>query len=180
VFKLTPSGTSWTESGLYSFEGGTPDGKSPNGLIFGTTAQTSGNLYGTTSTAGTYGAGTVFRLPSSGGVLDSILYDFTGALDGGGPNAGVMDGCGNFFGTTGAGGANNQGTVFELSAGGSYSVLHSFNGSDGTDPVAGLLMDGLGKLYGTTTGGGTTGWGTVFELTNNAGVWSESVLYSFM
>jgi len=180
VYNLTPSGTSWTESVLYSFEGGTPDGKSPNGLIFGTTTQTSGILYGTTGTAGTFGAGTVFRLPSSGGGLDSILYDFTGGLDGSGPHGVIADASGNFFGTTAGGGANGLGTVFELSAGGAYSVLHSFNGTDGNDPEVGLMMDSSGNLYGTTTGGGTTGWGTVFKLTNNAGVWSESVLYSFM
>jgi uncharacterized repeat protein (TIGR03803 family) len=174
VFELTPSGTGWTESGLYSFAGGTGDGKSPGDLIFGATG---GNFYGIAG-AGTYGAGTVFSLPLSGGP-DSILYDFTGGLDGSGPKGVIADAkSGNLFGTTAGGGANGLGTVFELTSGG-LTTLCSFNGANGNDPETGLMMDSAGNLYGTTTGGGTTGWGTVFKLTDNAGVWSESVLYSF-
>ena len=174
VFELTPSGI---ESKLYSFAG-TPDAQSPGSLIFGTTPQTNSNLYGTTFTGGTYGAGTVFELASSGS--ESILYDFTGGLDGSSPKAVAMDASGNLFGTTGAGGAFLHGTVFELSSAGVYTVLHSFNGTDGSDPLTGVIIDSSGNLYGTTTGGGTYSAGTVFKLTNNAGTWSESVLYSFI
>ena len=92
----------------------------------------------------------------------------------------VMDSNGNMFGTTGAGGASNHGTVFEMSSTGVYSLLHSFNGTDGSDPVVGVTIDGSGNLYGTTSGGGTYKAGTVFKLTNNAGSWSESVVYSFI
>ena len=56
VFKLTPSGGSWTETVLYSFTGGS-DGSAPeSGLIFDNV----GNLYGTTFVGGTFGYGTVF------------------------------------------------------------------------------------------------------------------------
>jgi uncharacterized repeat protein (TIGR03803 family) len=177
VFELSPSGSSWIESALYSF-GGLTDGQHPGSLIIGTTPQTSGNLYGTTFTGGTSGAGTLFELAPSGS--ESILHDFTGGPDGGSPKAVVMDSSGNMFGTTGAGGASLHGTVFEMSSTGVYSVLHSFNGTDGSDPLAGVIIDSSGNLYGTTSGCGTYNGGTVFKLTNNAGVWSESVLYSFI
>ena len=62
VFKLTPPGVpdgAWTETVLYSFAG-LDVGTSPSGagLIF----DSSGALYGTTSTGGANGFGTVFKL----------------------------------------------------------------------------------------------------------------------
>ena len=63
VFKLTPSGSGWSESGLYSFENGS-DGAYPEG---GVTFDASGNLYGATTSGGSDGGGTVFELsPFSG------------------------------------------------------------------------------------------------------------------
>ena len=60
VFKLTPVGDgTWTEKIVHSFGKGT-DGSTPfhSSLIF----DSAGNLYGTTSAGGKYGAGTVFRI----------------------------------------------------------------------------------------------------------------------
>ena len=74
VFELSPpssSGSSWTETILWSFGNGT-DGRYPEGgLVF----DTEGNLYGTTGYGGVYGRsgggrgyGTVFKVtPSEGG-----------------------------------------------------------------------------------------------------------------
>jgi uncharacterized repeat protein (TIGR03803 family) len=62
VFKLTPSGGSWTETLLYSFQSNGTDGYNPfGGLIM----DGSGNLYGTTTSGGAYGGyayGTVFEI----------------------------------------------------------------------------------------------------------------------
>ncbi len=106
----------------------------------------------------------------------------------------VFDQQGNLYGTTEGGGANANGTVFELSplpgGGWAESVIHSFcsqlSCADGANPAAGVILDGLGNLYGTTSGGGNNGqvccWGTVFELSPPSvpgGVWTESVLYTF-
>jgi uncharacterized repeat protein (TIGR03803 family) len=62
IFRLQPTGGSWTFTALYDFTGA-PDGSYPTGnLIFGS----SGDLYGTTLRSGTgqacgnYGCGTVF------------------------------------------------------------------------------------------------------------------------
>jgi uncharacterized repeat protein (TIGR03803 family) len=65
-------------------------------------------------------------------------------------------------------------------------TLHSFTGgSDGSNPNGRLIFDKSGAIFGTTgaNGTGAVGFGTVFKLTPPAkkgGVWSESVLYSFM
>ena len=68
------------------------------------------------------------------------------------------------FGTTENGGANNDGTVFELVKSGSgYSAsvtLVAFTSSNGANPKGGLISDAAGDLFGTTYMGG----GTVFEL----------------
>jgi uncharacterized repeat protein (TIGR03803 family) len=114
------------------------------------------------------------------------LYNFTGLGDGGGPRAAlIMDGAGNLYSTTGAGGTFDYGTVFKLSpnAGGGYdeSVLYSFTGgNDGAGPWGGLITDSAGNLFGTTFAGGAYHQGVVFKLSPTAGGgYTESVLYSF-
>jgi uncharacterized repeat protein (TIGR03803 family) len=120
-----------------------------------------------------------------------VLYEFTGGADGSTPTGLIIDKLGNLYGTTGAGGATGNGTVFKLEPlpGGTWkeTVLHSFNGPDGAAPEAGLISDASGNLYGTTTQGGrpcpyvsSTGCGVVFKLKPKSdGTWTESVLYSF-
>jgi autotransporter passenger strand-loop-strand repeat protein/uncharacterized repeat protein (TIGR03803 family) len=84
----------------------------------------------------------------------------------------VADTAGNVYGTTSSGGANSDGSVFEL-LNGSYAgtpiTLASFNGTNGADPQAGLISDAAGNLFGTTLSGGAYNDGTVFELVNNGG-----------
>jgi uncharacterized repeat protein (TIGR03803 family) len=103
VFKLSPDGT---ETVLHSFNG--PDGESPFGNLI---ADSDGNLYGTTlySTERhgmghcNVGCGTVFRIAPDGG--ETLLHDFIGGSDGGGPLAGLLpDSAGNLYGTTYEGG----------------------------------------------------------------------------
>jgi uncharacterized repeat protein (TIGR03803 family) len=182
--------TAQTETVLYSFGNGT-DGYFPSG---GLVADSHGNFYGTTQYGGTGGCtvkfgtecGTVFELsPSAGGWSETILYNFgSSGTDGYGPYAALMlDKSGNFYGTTGFGGAYGDfGTVFELSpaSGGGWKekVLHSFgNGKDGIYPEGTLISDSAGNLYGTTLEGGATGWGSVFEVLPKTG--GERVLHSF-
>jgi uncharacterized repeat protein (TIGR03803 family) len=117
------------------------------------------------------------------------LWRFRGGPGGGRPAAGVIfDQAGNIYGTTGAGGAYNAGTVFELrqDRDGVWkeSVLHSFcsrsNCIDGLRPNGSLVFDADGNLYGTTFGGGEGSQGTVFQLSRGAhGGWTERVLHSF-
>ncbi|HLY05862.1 MAG TPA: choice-of-anchor tandem repeat GloVer-containing protein [Rhizomicrobium sp.] len=106
IFKLAPDGT---ETVLYAFKGGS-DGGEPYG---GVTADSVGNLYGTTITGGDVGFGVVFEL-RSGGTLKS-LHIFQGASDGAWPEAGVaLDGSGNVYGTAYAEGPDGWGTVFKI------------------------------------------------------------------
>jgi uncharacterized repeat protein (TIGR03803 family) len=172
VFKLSPAAT---ESVLYSFTGGT-DGANPEaGLI----ADSSGNLYGTTTSGGASGFGTVFMLSPAG--TESVLYSFTGGTDGGFPTAGLIaDSQGNLYGTTSGGGAmpggDGYGVVFALSPSGTETVLHTFNFNDGSRPYGGLIADTKMNLYGTTAFGGTSRAGNVFKLPQ-AG--QMTVLHSF-
>jgi len=141
-----------------------------------------GNLFGVTQDGGTNGWGSVFELsPSGSGWMQTILYSFRGADDGGAPYSElVMDKAGNLYGTASASNVN-YGTAFELSpSNGSwtYTVLHAFTGGqDGGQPVAALTLD-HGKLYGATTSFGASGGGTIFELKPSNGAWKFKVLYS--
>jgi uncharacterized repeat protein (TIGR03803 family) len=188
VFKLSPAGK---ETILYSFTGTNGDGKYPQG---GLVRDASGNLYGTTYGGGTsgnacnnYGCGTVFMLDAAG--IETVLYSFSGGVDGATPLAGVVrDAAGNLYGTTHLGGAFNWGTVFVVDKTGTETVLHSFDGltGDGGDAYGGLILDSAGTLYGTTQGGGNVnsnclpgleiGCGTIFQITTTG---AERVLYSF-
>src|SRR5579863_4103456 len=114
VYKLTPSGDGWTESVLYSFTGGA-DGSAP---YSGVVIDNAGKLYGTTVTGGSNGAGAVFQLTSSGsGWSETTLHDFQGANDGAAPYPGlIFDQSGNLYGATTGGGANQAGTVYELTS----------------------------------------------------------------
>jgi uncharacterized repeat protein (TIGR03803 family) len=70
-----------------------------------------GALYGTTSNGGAHGNGTVFKIARSG--RETVLYNFTGGADGGGPRLGsLIEVRGTLFGSTEFGGINGNGTVF--------------------------------------------------------------------
>ena len=57
----------------------------------------------------------------------------------------VQDAAGNLFGSTGFGGADYDGTIFEIAHGsGTITTLASFNGTDGADPQGSLMLDGTG------------------------------------
>jgi uncharacterized protein (TIGR03437 family) len=86
---------------------------------------------------------------------------------------------GSFYGTTSAGGANGEGTVFKITPGGALTTLYNFNVSDGQMPVAGLVQAADGNFYGTTGSGGTYSlgsFGTIFKMTPGG---TLTTLYSF-
>jgi uncharacterized repeat protein (TIGR03803 family) len=156
VFKVTPQGN---ESVLHTFLGG-GDGGHPKGSLI---ADSSGNLYGTTSSGEGLSGGTVFRITAAGVLTE--LHIFSGS-DGFDPDAGLAtDAQGNLYGTTFSGGTSNDGVVFEITPEGAESVLHNFSGSDGATPYAGLIINDQDVLFGTTGFGGALNQGTVFQLT---------------
>ncbi len=170
VFELTPSGSGWTETVLYTFQDG-DDGAYPSGgLVF----DHAGNLYGMTKQGGTAGWGTVYELsPSDGGWSFNVLYNFPAVSV---PSASLItDSAGDLYGVIGFGGLYGNGTIFELTpsdGGWTYRDLYDFpaNGGYGTNPNGPLYMDTHGNLYGTTQAGGDyqvceSGCGVVFEIT---------------
>lgn len=174
VFELSgPDLTTFTS--LFSFNGG--KGASPAAAL---TLDAIGNLYGTTQAGGKAGTGTAFELSAPNHRALSTLASFTGA-NGSAPLAGLtffstgqfhIPGhpyyAGHLFGTTSTGGANGDGTVFELSGPDrkTLTTLASFtSGVNGARPGSTLVADNAGHLFGTTfTGGPGGGYGTVFEL----------------
>lgn len=112
---------------------------------------------------------------------ETVLHNFTGyPSDGSTPQADLIsDASGNLFGTTYAGGSNNQGTVFEVSASGTELVLYNLGGPlQAANPLAFLAKDSNGNLFTTSHNGGN-GIGTFFEISNVLGTWVETGLYSF-
>lgn len=106
VFRMTPSGTL---TSLYSFTGGS-DGSAPFGALL---QATDGNFYGTTSTGGANGYGTIFQIIPTG--VFTTLHSFLGGNEGRKPMAGMVQGQdGNLYGTTSHGGTQNGGTIFRL------------------------------------------------------------------
>jgi len=105
VFDVTSSGSLTT---LCSFNNA--DGANPFGTLI---EGGDGNFYGTTSSGGNNNLGTIFEV-TPGGEL-ATLYSFTGSSDGATPEAGLVQGAdGYLYGTTVAGGANGNGTVFGI------------------------------------------------------------------
>jgi uncharacterized repeat protein (TIGR03803 family) len=175
VFELSPKpGGGWREKVLHSFQYNGQDGFFPLATV---TLDSSGNLYGTTTSGGTYDGGVVFELLNNGSWFENILHNFNPpAGDGQSPQAGVTFGSsGYLYGTTAQGGTHdNWGTVFELGRkpGGGWGekVLLDFDGTDGSEPSASLIFDAAGNLYGTTSLGGTTADNAeVFEMSPAAG-----------
>jgi len=175
AFKVTLSGSGNTLSSFAS------NGNSPHAsLVLGS----DGNLYGTTQESGTGGQGTVFRMTTGGQFtrLASFPGPFVMPQIGAFPDTALVEGSpGVFYGTT-INGANNSGTIYVATSGGSLSLLYTFtatdgNGfnSDGSTPN-GLVYGSDGNLYGTTSGGGTHGAGTVFKITTSG---SFTTLVSF-
>jgi uncharacterized repeat protein (TIGR03803 family) len=197
--ELSPAGNQWNTtilyafcSGLYGICKGDTNGTSPTG---GLVIDGSGRLWGVTVEGGHrcrfpgyigYGCGTIYSLTSGkNGYTENVEYDFCAERScpsGGFPRSGLtLDSQGNMFGTA-LWGANHfslkhgnvgDGTLFELSASGAFSVLYSFCSvkkcRDGTSPYWGVIEDASGDVFGTTLGGGARGkggqGGVVYEFT---------------
>ena len=154
-----------------------PIGTQPSaGLVQGP----DGGFYGTTQFGGSSNQGAVFRIASNGTFTNLLSFTGTNGLYPGANPAGtlVLGANGNLYGTTEAGGAFDNGTIFEVTTNGLFTSLVSFTGTNGAYPgnypTAGLAWGTNGNLYGTTQYGGTNdpadgGDGTIFEVTTNSG-----------
>ena len=185
-FRVTPSGVLST---LYNFCSHVShsicmDGSSPYDLI----ETTNGDFYGTTSFGGgASNQGIVFKTNVRGSLTP--VYDFCPSFpctDGDQPSAAMVQASnGNLYGTTFSGGANNAGTIFEITPTGQFVTIYNFcaqsNCADGGYTESALIQASDGNLYGTTGGGGKStkcngGCGTIFKISLSGKL---TVLHSF-
>jgi len=181
------AGQPWPMTVLHNFTG--PDGQSAAAsMVFDKTT----TLYGA-SEGGANGDGNIFALlpPSKAGAPWKVrtLYSFSDMADGGFPQCRLVHGpTGALFGTTPVGGAGPyNGTVFRLAPAKpagikwKFAVLYRFPGGiNGSQPYPGLVFDPKGAAYGVTWSGGANNVGVIFRLAPaGAGLWTETVLYSF-
>ncbi|WP_295683883.1 choice-of-anchor tandem repeat GloVer-containing protein, partial [uncultured Nevskia sp.] len=143
LFRISPTGSF---APLHNFDLATT-GNQPLGKLL---QASDGNFYGTTTSFGAFSNGTLFRL-TPGGVV-TVLHAFAGQPgEGGGPQAGVIQGPdGALYGTTAGGGTSGAGTVYRVTLAGAYSTLHNFrDGAPGENPRSPLLLARDGNFYGT-------------------------------
>jgi uncharacterized repeat protein (TIGR03803 family) len=178
IFRMTPTGSLTT---LHSFSG--KDGSTPYAGLFqslqGIIHKPLGDFWGTTSSGGVNGEGTLFTISFSG-KLDT-LYNFCQAkdcTDGASPYAGVvMDNTGAVWGVTSGGGSANLGMLFYTTDGHILVLVHSFcttTCEDGLQPQASLVQHTDGTLYGTTPNG-AEGFGTIFTVSNHESAFVEAL-----
>lgn len=196
IFRLDPpmgAHSDWSFTVLHSFAGGF-DGQNPLAAL---TFDQNGGFFGSATYGGRSGYGIVFRIDPPGADHSvwnkADIYRFAGGgeRDGSDPQSSLtLDASGSVYGATGAGGLNENGTVFKLDpprSGGilwSETILRRFTGgNDGSDPAGKLLLDGEGKIYGVTLEGGGSGHGLAFQLTPPSaagGAWTETILHRFI
>jgi uncharacterized repeat protein (TIGR03803 family) len=178
VFRLNTSGVLLH---VYSFPCGL-GGNAPQAPLY---QASDGNLYGTTVLGGKVdssgdckkGCGTVFRV--SHGIV-SVVYRFSGyPNDGGLATTGLMEGTdGNLYGGTDRGGANDFGTLYQVTTTGQYKLLYSFVDAIGNAPFASLIQHTSGKFYGTTAYGGLDSYGALYSLDMGLGPFIALVRYT--
>jgi uncharacterized repeat protein (TIGR03803 family) len=126
-----------------------------------------GSFYGTTYNGGSTGYGTVFSITSTGAF--SLLHSFSNATtDGEYTSGGLIQGSdGNFYGTTYIGGANNYGTIFQLTStpalAAPVTLTVPAGVTHGTTFTLGYAVSNaysttLKTCFATNTAGDTTGW----------------------
>jgi len=146
---------------VYRFKD-TPDGAYPLGGL--TTAN--GILYGTTSSGGEDGKGSVFEATVSGN--ETVLYSFKGGNDGQAPVGAIVVSNRTVYGTTEMGSVHKDGIIYAIVPGSDEHVLHAFMGGDGSLPMSGLTKNKQ-SFYGSTDKGGTFNYGTLFSVDAGGG-----------
>jgi uncharacterized repeat protein (TIGR03803 family) len=168
VFRLTTNGTLNTLVSFNDTNGGYPQAplvQAADGSFYGTT-RTGGTL--TNQSVPVLAYGTVFRLTTNGDLTTVVSFNGT---NGAYPQAGLVQGAdGGFYGTTSAGGASGNGTVFMLSvASRPPPVFQSVAQMTGTLSLTWSAVIGLMYQMQYQTNLGQANWsnfGTVVTATN--------------
>jgi uncharacterized repeat protein (TIGR03803 family) len=168
------------------------DGTNGSEPLAGVIANSSGNLFGTAYTGGSYNQGVLFELPYGSDTIAPVVsfthVDASHNIVPGGasPHGGLIAGSNSdFYGTTTAAGATDNGTIFRWTPGSaSVTQVASFNfNSTGAYPYGNLVSDSSGNLYGTAIEGGNqpgiTPSGTVFEWSKQTDTLSEIAVLNF-
>jgi len=167
IFDINRAGTGYATAHALALD--SSEGINPHGTL----ALSNGVLYGTTASGGSTGGGTLFRM-NVDGTGYQVLHNFAGTRigntggdpnDGDEPEGGLTIVGNTLYGTTQQGGADADGTVFQMNLDGTgFQLLESFSGaSDGMAPVGDVTYDS-GTLYGMTSQGGSNGKGVIFAL----------------
>ena len=161
IFKMTPGGTLTTLHSFIASEGSEPRG----GLVLGK----NGSFYGTTCG---------FNVPWVGFSITSAgkFKQFTSPVPPCSFEPLILGNDGNLYGTSQAGGATYQGTVFRMTAAGAIKIVYSFDYTHGAYLYSPVTQGNDNFLYGTTSGGGSTQGGVVFKLSTAGKI---SVLHAF-
>lgn len=164
-----------TESVVVNFNGG--NGMNPG---LGSLAAHHGIVYGVTSQGGTDNQGVIYKLDTATS-KQTVLYNFIEGPSGYQPDAGILFHDGYLYGTTSAGGSQNEsichygcGELYKFNlATKTLTVLFGFtNDRSGGFPYQETLIYKDGALYGTTFSGGainkpncvhSTGCGVVYK-----------------
>ena len=160
----------------FTGEQGAAIGTRPNG---GLCPDDAGFSWGTTSSGGAGGKGTIFKVNTRTGAFTSVA-SFTGragAIPGSHPAAGMArDGAGYLWGTT-SGEEDFPGTIFKVNpASGLFTPVFQFpvvpGGFSFGKWQSGLVSDGAGSLWGAAPSNGTLGPGILFKITTG-GIFRE-------
>jgi uncharacterized repeat protein (TIGR03803 family) len=185
VFAINTDGTGFTNLHYFSalVSNTNADGKYPKaGLVL------SGNmLYGTASSGGTNGDGTIFAINTNGTGFTN-LFNFAG-INGQSPEASLVVSGNTLYGTTYSGGIYSNGTIFAISTnGGGFVSYHSFGAtgsryptnSDGANPQGALALSS-GTLYRATESWGEIGfgYGTLFAIQANGSGFTNILYFNY-
>ena len=189
IFKLKQTTSGWGFTQLYAFHN--LDGSTP---IAPVTVAADDTLFGTAG-GGEYPCGVFFRLQPPQNTCKnalcqwslSLLYNFSCGYSGDGPGYGsaTFDSTGHAYGTTLAGGAYDNGAIYEMTPQpeGRWleQVDYSFRrlSGGGAEPANAVIFDDNGNMYTTTVSGGQSDCGTVSQVVLAGSGWTGNVLYSF-
>jgi uncharacterized repeat protein (TIGR03803 family) len=148
---------------LHSF-----NGSSGAGAFAGLTKGLDGHFYGGTAEGGAERMGTLFRITADG--EHTLLHSFErmhGRVPQGPWERMVRGQDGHFYGISGAGGENQKGGLFRLTAAGEYTLVYSFDvySEIGFNPDHALAAAADGGFFGIAVAGGPFERGTVFHIT---------------
>jgi uncharacterized repeat protein (TIGR03803 family) len=157
---------------LYNFDG--THGSYPiGGLVQGS----DGYLYGTTTAGGTTNAGVIYKITTAGSLTVLVNFDNVHTLAGYQSYAGLVAGSdGNLYGATIWGGTFGDGTIFQMTDEGGYTVLYNFDAPHGDGAYSTPFQHTSGKIFGMTERGGTPGKGGIYSLDDGVAPFASLVV----